>query len=210
MYTIICIGCGIIYNLANNMVKYNIGRYITTIVGLSIILFLGISFIRNNLSFSSLENIWGDITTTVTIVTMICTIFVSWAWKWNIFQGWLVPFPSLSGKWKGEIVSTYQSENKKIPIEVTIKHHFFNIQIKIKTDESSSISTCGSFDIDEDRGLKQLLYSYQNNPKATVRNKSEIHYGTTRLEISDDAKILEGEYWTSRKTTGDIKLIKIK
>ena len=139
----------------------------------------------------------------------ICTLFVSWAWKWKIFQDWLVPFPCLSGKWDGEIVSTYNSENRSIPVNVVIKHHFFNIQIKVKTGESNSISTCGSFDIDEDRGLKQLIYSYQNNPKATVRERSEIHYGTTRLEINDDANILEGEYWTSRKTTGDMKLTKM-
>ncbi len=190
------------------MVKYNLGRYITAIVVLSIALFLIIAFFRNNLSFSSLETIWEDITTTITVVALVCTLFVSWAWKWRLFQGWLVPFPCLSGKWVGEIKSTYNSENNLIPVEVVIKHHFFNIQIKIKTDESSSISTCGSFDIDEDRGLKQLIYSYQNNPKATVRERSEIHYGTTRLEISDDTNVLEGEYWTSRKTTGDIKLIK--
>lgn len=171
-------------------------------------LFLIISFVHNNLSFSKLENIWKDITTTITIVSIICTFFVSWAWKWRIFQGWLVPFPCLSGSWTGEIISTYESTSSEIPIQVEIKHHFFNIQIKIKTNESSSISTCGSFDIDEDRGLKQLLYSYQNNPKAAVRNRSEIHYGTARLEISNDAKTLEGEYWTSRKTTGDIKLNK--
>jgi hypothetical protein len=29
------------------------------------------------------------------------------------------------------------------------------------------------------------------------------------LEINDDANILEGEYWTSRKTTGDMKLTKM-
>ena len=190
------------------MVRYNIGRYITAIVVLSIALFLIIAFFRNNISFKSLDTIWEDITTTVTLVTIISTLFVSCAWKWKIFQGWLVPFPCLSGKWKGEIVSTYNSDNNTIPVEVEIKHHFFNIQIKVKTGESSSSSTCGSFDIDEDRGLRHLIYSFQNNPKATVREKSEIHYGTTRLEISDDAKTLEGEYWTSRKTTGDVRLVK--
>ncbi len=191
------------------MVKYNLGRYVTAIVILSIALFLIIAFFRGNLSFNSLDTIWEDVTTTVTFVTIICTLFVSWAWKWKIFQDWLVPFPCLSGKWDGEIVSTYNSENRSIPVNVVIKHHFFNIQIKVKTGESNSISTCGSFDIDEDRGLKQLIYSYQNNPKATVRERSEIHYGTTRLEINDDANILEGEYWTSRKTTGDMKLTKM-
>lgn len=191
------------------MVKYNLGRYVTAIVILSIALFLIIAFFRGNLSFNSLDTIWEDVTTTITFVTIICTLFVSWAWKWKIFQDWLVPFPCLSGKWEGEIVSTYNSENRSIPVNVVIKHHFFNIQIKVKTGESNSISTCGSFDIDEDRGLKQLIYSYQNNPKATVRERSEIHYGTTRLEINDDANILEGEYWTSRKTTGDMKLTKM-
>ncbi|MBS5978732.1 conserved hypothetical protein [uncultured Dysgonomonas sp.] len=191
------------------MVKYNLGRYVTAIVILSIALFLIIAFFRGNLSFNSLDTIWEDVTTTITFVTIICTLFVSWAWKWKIFQDWLVPFPCLSGKWDGEIVSTYNSENRSIPVNVVIKHHFFNIQIKVKTGESNSISTCGSFDIDEDRGLKQLIYSYQNNPKATVRERSEIHYGTTRLEINDDANILEGEYWTSRKTTGDMKLTKM-
>lgn len=191
------------------MVKYNLGRYVTAIVILSIALFLIIAFFRGNLSFNSLDTIWEDVTTTVTFVTIICTLFVSWAWKWKIFQDWLVPFPCLSGKWDGEIVSTYNSENRSIPVNVVIKHHFFNIQIKVKTGESNSISTCGSFDIDEDRGLKQLIYSYQNNPKATVRERSEIHYGTTRLEINDDANILEGEYWTSRKTIGDMKLTKM-
>lgn len=190
------------------MVKYNFGRYVAILVIFSVVLFLLIAFLRNNLSFESIGNIWTDIATTITIVTFICTLFVSWAWKWKRFQGWLVPFPYLSGKWKGEIISTFNSENKSIPVEVIIKHHFFNIQIKVKTNESTSMSTCGSFDIDADRGLKQLVYSYQNNPKATVKDRSEIHYGTTRLEISDDAKILEGEYWTSRKTTGDIKIHK--
>ncbi|WP_436416963.1 hypothetical protein KCV26_09385 [Petrimonas sulfuriphila] len=191
------------------MVKYNVDRYIAAIVILSIALFLLISSFRNNLNFNDLDSIWEDVTTTVTIVTLICTLFVLWGWRCKIFKGWLVPFPCLSGKWRGVIKSTYNHGHASILVDVVIKHHFFNIQIKIKTNESSSISTCGSFDIDEDRGLNQLIYTYQNNPKATVRDCSGIHYGTTRLEICDDAKTLEGEYWTSRKTTGDIQLTKI-
>ncbi len=190
------------------MVKYNLSRYISVIVVLTVSIFLGTAFFRDNLSFSNINTIWDDIATTISIVTFICTLFVTHAWKWKVFQGWLVPFPCLSGMWRGEIKSTYNSEMNSIPVNVTIRHSFFNIQIKIKTGESSSISICGSFDIDEERGLKQLIYSYQNNPKATIREKSEIHYGTTRLEISDNAKTLEGEYWTTRKTTGDVKIEK--
>ena len=192
------------------MVRYNVGRYITAIVVLSIALFLVISFLRNNLSFNDLKLIWADIATTISIVTIICALFISWGWKWKIFQRWLVPFPCLSGKWEGEMLSTFAPGDTPIPVEMKIKHHFFNIQIKVTTAESKSISTCGSFDIDEDRGLKQLIYSYQSIPKAVVRNRSEIHFGTTRLEINDDATEMSGDYWTDRKTTGDIKVSKSK
>lgn len=191
------------------MVKHNISRYTAAEVVLSIALFLCLSFFSNKLAFKSVINIWENITTTITVVTAIHIVFVSWAWKWKLFQGWLVPYPCLSGKWNGEIISTYKSENKSISIEVVIKQHFFNIQIKMKTDESNSVSLCGSFDIDEDRGIKRLIYVYQNDPKVTVRDRSEIHYGTVRLDISDDAKTLKGEYWTSRKTTGEICMFKV-
>ena len=191
------------------MVRYNIGGYIKVIVVLSIALFLALTFFRNNFSFKNIYNILGNITTTITIVTAICILFGSYAWKWSVFQGWLVPFPCLSGKWDGKLISTYNSENKSIPIEVTIKHKFLNIQIQVKTNESASTSICGSFDIDEDRGLKQLFYSYQNTPRMTIRAKSEIHYGTVRLKINEDATVLEGEYWTTRKTTGDINIRKV-
>lgn len=187
------------------MVRYNIGRYITAIVILSIIVYLILSLI------SITDSIFQNITTTVTIVTIICTIFVLWAWKWQIWRikGWLVPFPCLSGKWNGELISTYKSENRSIHIEVEIKHNFFNIQIRLKTNESKSRSICGSFDIDEDRGLRQLFYSFENIPEATKRDVSEIHFGTARLEIGDPATILEGEYWTSRGTTGTIRMRKM-
>ena len=80
------------------MIKYNISKYITILSSLSILLFVTISLIRNNLSYLGLNSIWENITTTITIVTVLCTIFATWAWKLKIFQGWLVPFPSLSGE----------------------------------------------------------------------------------------------------------------
>ncbi|MBL4664165.1 MAG: hypothetical protein JKY22_11575 [Flavobacteriaceae bacterium] len=50
-----------------------------------------------------------------------------------------------------------------------------------------------------------------NTPKPSVRERSEIHYGTTRLEFKGfKVNELEGEYWTSRETTGELKLKKKK
>lgn len=43
--------------------------------------------------------------------------------------------------------------------------------------------------------------------KANVRDRSEIHDGAAILKVViDQEKRLEGEYWTSRKTTGDLSV----
>ena len=50
---------------------------------------------------------------------------------------------------------------------------------------------------------------YLNTPKAGVRERSEIHYGSTILNF-DGFKVtkMDGEYWTDRETTGEITLTK--
>lgn len=42
-----------------------------------------------------------------------------------------------------------------------------------------------------------------NTPKAEVRHRSEIHYGTAMLYV-DNPKVLKGQYFTDRKSTGDM------
>lgn len=190
------------------MVRYNIKRFITAIAGLAIVVFICLCYFRGELGFDEIGAFWGNFSSTITIVAFISTFFVKWAWKWGVFQDWLVTFPCLTGDWTGEIRTIYQGNEKIMPIGIRIKHTFFNVQIRISTNESSSNSTCASFDIDEDRGLKQLIYTYQNIPKSSVRDRSEIHFGSVRLDINETATILEGEYWTSRKTTGEIKFNK--
>jgi len=79
--------------------------------------------------------------------------------------------------------------------------------ITMFTEESTSESDAAALCIDEEVGKQILSYSYSNVPKSTVRNRSEIHYGSARLRISlRSEKILEGEYWTDRKSTGHMKL----
>lgn len=181
------------------------------ICGLSVVLYLGIyyAFGHDKAPFY-LSTFFGDCSKMVLTMTLLSSIFISFAWKWKIFRGWLIPIPDISGRWEGILLSTYTNPPMKIPTAVCIKQTFFHTIVKIQTGESSSISKCASFDIDSDRGVKQLYYSYVNKPNAEVRHRSEIHYGTTLLEISDDNQSLTGEYWTSRKTTGSIHLHKCR
>jgi hypothetical protein len=57
--------------------------------------------------------------------------------------------------------------------------------------------------------MRQLFYSYLNTPKASIRDRSAIHYGSTLLTYEGYlVNEMEGEYWTSRETTGEIHLKK--
>lgn len=191
------------------MVEHNIRRYTFAILYSFII--IGLITCWGYIKFQG-DNInpWEVITTSISVTALLVTSFVIWAWKWKIFQGWLVPFPNLNGKWKGNIKYFYEGKESTRKIEVTIKQTFISIIVKFNTKESHSVNFCGSFNIDNKRAVKQLIYSYQNEPEANFRDRSPVHFGTTRLDINDDCTAMTGEYWTSRKTTGSISLKKDK
>lgn len=192
------------------MVKHNIRIFAFAILGLAFIVYTIIFLSTQNLDSIDFHKAITHISTTISINIIIWMIFITWAWKWKIFYPWLVPFPNLSGFWEGTIKSNWNEKQlDPIPFEVTITQNFFNIQVKIKTGESRSYSIGASFDIDNERGFQQLFYSYLNTPKSSVRERSEIHYGSTILNF-DGFKVIkmEGEYWTDRETTGEITLNK--
>ena len=75
------------------------------------------------------------------------------------------------------------------------------------TEESSSYSTTADINIAANSEDLYLVYNYTNRPKATTRDRSEIHDGAAILKIINKPdRCLEGEYWTSRKTRGDMML----
>ena len=192
------------------MVKHNIRIFAFAILGLAFIVYAIIFSLTQNFDSIDFHKAITHVSTTISINIIIWMLFIAWAWKWKIFYPWLVPFPNLSGDWAGTIKSNWkEKELEPIPIEVSITQNFFNIQVRIKTKESRSYSIGASFDIDNERGFQQLFYTYLNTPKAGVRERSEIHYGSTILNF-DGFKVtkMDGEYWTDRETTGEITLNK--
>lgn len=185
------------------MVNYNINRYIGVIAVIALV-----SFIMCICLFDL--HLYDSISYSISVTTIIVIAFINFAWRWSIFKGWLVPFPNLSGQWEGILKSTHKKAAAEIPIKLEIKQTFMHVQIKFYSDESKSNSIVASFNIDKDRDILQLCYSYQNNPKATLQKKSPIHYGSVLLDIKERGQQMEGQYWTSRNTTGDIYITKRK
>ena len=193
------------------MVRHNIKNFIWVLVFLSLVTFLIIYYVQgHNAIPMNIKLLFGDISKTVFVLTLISSLFISFGWKWRIFKGWLVVIPDLSGKWIGIMYSNYKNPPLEISTEIEIFQTFFHTTVKLKTGESQSVSLVASFDIDKDKGIKRLIYSYHNIPKATVQDRSAIHYGTTILDISEDEAVLNGFYWTNRATKGDMKFKKVR
>ncbi len=192
------------------MVTYNIRIFAFAILGLAFGTYIVLFLSTQNLDSIDFNKALTHISTTISINIVIWLLFIKWGWKWKVFYPWLVPFPDLSGDWSGTIKSNWkEKELEPIPTEVSITQTFFNIQVRIKTGESRSYSIGASFDIDKERGFQQLFYSYLNTPKPGVRERSEIHYGSTLLNFEGfNVTKMDGEYWTSRETTGEIELTK--
>lgn len=148
----------------------------------------------------------------ITIYIIFALIFTKWAWRLPIFKNWLVPFPDLQGTWKGTLESTWidPGTGQKIPakaVTLVIRQTFSTVSCRIYTDESDSYSTTAQINEDDESGVFRLSYNYTNRSRANVRERSEIHDGAAILKVvSEPEKKLEGEYWTSRKTTGDISV----
>lgn len=146
----------------------------------------------------------------VTGLLIVIAIFSTWLWKCNIFHSWLVPFPNLNGTWKGTIHSTWvdpltQKRPEPIPTILTIHQTFFKISCVMRTGEMNSYSFTSEFSINKETQEKLLIYSYNSKPKPTLRERSNEHSGTMMFEILEKPKRqLKGEYWTGRKTTGEI------
>lgn len=148
----------------------------------------------------------------ISIYAIIGIIFTKWLWRWKFLQGWLIKIPDLQGTWRGELKSDWiNPETGKgidpIPMVLVIKQTFSSIKCTLMTKESTSYSTTADINVVPNGEDLYLTYNYTNRPKATIRDRSAIHDGASILKIiSKPNRCLEGEYWTSRKTRGDMTL----
>lgn len=148
----------------------------------------------------------------VSAVTLLCTTFNNWCWRYGLFKGWLVQRPWLQGTWRVTLQSSWidpATDQPIPPIEgyMTIRQTFSALHMRLYTKESSSTSVTASILRSEDC-LFRVAASYQNEPSAELRGtRSEIHYGSLLLHVHADPPVsMTGHYWTDRKTGGTLNL----
>ena len=192
---------------------------VTLISGLSISLAWGIDAlieIMNGTQLSPLKSI----SLVSFIISSISSVILSSTWR--IIWGWFpkigrMTFPNLTGTWEGHLVTTWidpktGKTKPAVPITIWVRQGIFETKITLKTKESKSYSTRCLLEADREAGRYRFWYSYSNSPKEKYAYRSAKHEGIAWLEldIDVDPNCLEGNYYTDRKTIGDITVKRVK
>ncbi len=169
-----------------------IKKYYSKVLWVALIIFVIRCFIAIPKSLYDLYGCMGE-TISITAIFMYC--YNKWLWRYIPIE----KTPVLYKEYRGVFKSSYDDiEHEAI---VQIKQTLLTIQVIVTTGESKSKSI--SCSIEEVLGENQLTYCYLNTPNAGVRSRSEVHYGTAMLCVDNPIQ-LKGQYFTDRKTTGDI------
>ena len=190
----------------NNTVKIHV-QIITFLIIWGVILLVSKTYTSIDL-WSALR----QIPQAISLYAITGIIFTKWLWRLPMLQGWLIKVPNLQGTWKGELKSDWVNPETgkgvdQIPIILVVRQTFSSIKCTLMTEESISYSTTADINVIPNSEDLYLIYSYTNRPKATIRDRSPIHDGASILKIIRKPEMrLEGEYWTSRKTRGDMSL----
>lgn len=179
-------------------------------VGLAIVVFLILAAFKGP-DFS--KEILSIISSTISITFIGRFIFIKWIWKWLPFLECIHGIPKIEGNWSGTFESTWRPSPDAPPatgpIEVKITQpDIYHIKLTQKSGESLSHSYGEVFETLED-GSIFLNFSYKNVPNADVRERSQISFGSARYQLEREGSAkLSGNYWTDRKSTGKITVVK--
>lgn len=144
-------------------------------------------------------------------VVIVLGLFDRFLWRAPVINGWIVKRPHIAGTWRASFQTTWRNpETGEVPGPTTgfmvVRQTFSNITMMLLTKESSSQFVADELSIGAD-GRFAVYGIYLNEPKASVRHRSAVHYGALKLALQGaPVTSLEGIYWTDRLTRGDIRL----
>ena len=139
--------------------------------------------------------------------------YVLWRQRW--LHPWFVKRPDLRGTWRVELESDWidPETQERVPTifgYMGVVQSFSKIRMHLMTKESESHLVAESIVPSTYTTGYQIVAVYMNKPEMHLRgNRSEMHFGSFVLRSHGAAHrpdTLVGEYWTDRKTRGQMTL----
>ena len=141
---------------------------------------------------------WFDTPAVIGFFGLLYKLIDKYLWNTSILQRFgFFRTPDLNGKWLASIESSHNGFSQPITAEIIIKQTWTNMVIVLKTDHSRSVSRVASIFL-KHPGQPLMSYEYLNEPDANAPAALHMHYGFTRLQLSNDLQTLTGDYFTGR------------
>lgn len=138
----------------------------------------------------------------ISVTMIIMGIYERWLWQFNPLER----TPNIKGKYSGSIEYNYNGNSDKKETTILIKQTLFSTNVRITTNEITSSTIISNIILENNEYV--LYYTYITNPKNKYSRENPVQYGTSRVIIKNKTE-LEGIYWTTRQTIGDIYLKRI-
>jgi len=151
---------------------------------------------KSQLTASPVKTLLGAASKSVTISLGFAFLYERYFWRYNPLES----RPKLAKVYEGELESTFDQTKRSLKLE--IKQTLFSTYVRFNTRESQSDAL--SSEIIKLNGQFSLVYTYLNTPEMQFIERSPMHFGTAILNIRENL-VLDGNYFTGRKTTGHMK-----
>lgn len=200
-----------------NFKYYNTDRLIIFILTMSIVYnYISVkieTFISKYEFFKEIYSYIGMFST-ITLITTTILLIDRIGWKYKLFNTWLIDIPNLNGRYKGELISTYQSSpgvyvTKIFVMEIkqtASKLHIYSFFGELGNNSVTSTSISVSEQLTSESNNTTNIFYIFTNETAPLLNLNN-HLGTGKLKYFKDIKKLEGEYYNQRGNSGKIEVV---
>ncbi len=142
---------------------------------------------------------WLDTPAVLGFYSLLYLLLDRVAWRW----GWvkrLLSLPNIDGRWRGILRTSHDSIEKDHAAVLIVRQTWSKVLICLEGDMSRSASTAAHVFDGSEAGTFEIVYSYENVPRADAGDTLQAHYGTAHLVFSmaDGTELLDGDYYTGR------------
>jgi hypothetical protein len=176
----------------------NILKFLMKGFWLVVILFVIRCFICEPISLYDYFGFAGE---AIGIAIILMGLYERLLWKYNPLE----KIPKIKGEYSGYIEYCYNGNLDRKKAVIKISQSLLSTNVKIMTNEIVSNTIVSNMVYEN--GEYILYYIYITNPKSKYSKENPMQYGTCRLLMKSKTE-LQGIYWTTRQTIGDIYLYK--